>query len=167
MKAVLTKEEARFLLNYDLTKYSEKLKAIEDVQSHLNFEDEVAIEEFFKAVIEGEWDVQTDGVIINVLKPFGGKAFLSDSAKTNQLIELTDDVTKAKVFTLEELSEVSAYESESFMLSEYRAFKEYGDVVTWLNDNQERNQNVAVEAEILRDVVPEVSYGKAILKLKD
>lgn len=156
---VLTKEQARFLLDLELDTYAKKARAIAKAARELTFEDQWDEDNFHDAIRQGYWDVQTDYYFINVLEPLGQVAFISESEFTHpttakRVYEVTDDFTKATRFSMEELEDLSTndalspYKQGDFLVSEYSAVMKYGDVSDWLKENQtEEPFDAVIESE--------------------
>ena len=109
---VLTREQARFLLDLELDTYSKKARAIAKAARELTFEDQWDEDNFHDAIRQGYWDVHTDYYFINVLAPLGQVAFISESDFTHpttakKVYDITDDFTKATRFSMEELEALS------------------------------------------------------------
>lgn len=167
---VLTKEQARFLLDLELDTYAKKARAIAKAARELTFEDQWDEDNFHDAIRQGYWDVQTNYYFINVLAPLGQIAFISESAFTHpttamKVYEITNDFTKATRFSMEELEDLSTkdaiypYKQGDFLVSEYSAVMKYGDVSEWLKENQaeEPSDRVVETEEVTVDVNPEKS----------
>ena len=95
---VLTREQARFLLDLELDTYSKKARAIAKAARELTFEDQWDEDNFHDAIRQGYWDVHTDYYFINVLAPLGQVAFISESDFTHpttakKVYDITDDFT--------------------------------------------------------------------------
>ena len=156
---VLTKEQARFLLDLELDTYAKKARAIAKAARELTFEDQWDEDNFHDAIRQGYWDVQTDYYFINVLAPLGQVAFISESEFTHpttakRVYEVTDDFTKATRFSTEELEDLSTndalspYKQGDFLVSEYSAVMKYGDISDWLKENQtEEPFDAVIESE--------------------
>lgn len=156
---VLTKEQARFLLDLELDTYAKKARAIAKAARELTFEDQWDEDNFHDAIRQGYWDVQTDYYFINVLAPLGQVAFISESEFTHpttakKVYEVTDDFTKATRFSMEELEDLSTndtlspYKQGDFLVSEYSAVMKYGDISDWLKENQtEEPFDAVIESE--------------------
>lgn len=156
---VLTKEQARFLLDLELDTYAKKARAIAKAARELTFEDQWDEDNFHDAIRQGYWDVQTDYYFINVLEPLGQVAFISESKFTHpttakKVYEVTDDFTKATRFSMEELEDLSTndalspYKQGDFLVSEYSAVMKYGDISDWLKENQtEEPFDAVIESE--------------------
>mgnify|MGYP000917144118 CR=1 FL=1 len=156
---VLTKEQARFLLDLELDTYAKKARAIAKAARELTFEDQWDEDNFHDAIRQGYWDVQTDYYFINVLEPLGQVAFISESEFTHpttakKVYEVTDDFTKATRFSMEELEDLSTndalspYKQGDFLVSEYSAVMKYGDISDWLKENQtEEPFDAVIESE--------------------
>lgn len=146
-KVVLTKEQARFLLDFELDTYAKKAKAIASGARKLKFESSWDEENFYEAIQQGFWEVQTDIYFINVLAPLGRVGFITEEDNS---YNITDDFTKAKPFTINDLDNLesdtilSTYNKAEFLVSEYNVVVKYGDIVSWLkSDNtDEINQRV-------------------------
>lgn len=156
---VLTKEQARFLLDLELDTYAKKARAIAKAARELTFEDQWDEDNFHDAIRQGYWDVQTDYYFINVLEPLGQVAFISESEFTHpttakKVYEVTADFTKATRFSMEELEDLSTndalspYKQGDFLVSEYSAVMKYGDISDWLKENQtEEPFDAVIESE--------------------
>jgi hypothetical protein len=164
---VLTKEQARFLLDLELDTYAKKARAIAKAARELTFENQWDEDNFHDAIRQGYWDVQTDYYFINVLAPLGQVAFISESEFTHpttaeKVYEVTDDFTKATRFSMEELEDLSTndvlspYKKGDFLVSEYSTVMKYGDISDWLKENQiEEHFDAVIESEeVIVDVKP-------------
>lgn len=156
---VLTKEQARFLLDLELDTYAKKARAIAKAARELTFENQWDEDNFHDAIRQGYWDVQTDYYFINVLAPLGQVAFISESEFTHpitaeKVYEVTDDFTKATRFSMEDLEDLSTndalspYKQGDFLVSEYSTVMKYGDISDWLKENQiEEPFDAVIESE--------------------
>lgn len=172
---VLTKEQARFLLDLELDTYAKKARAIAKAARELTFEDQWDEDNFHDAIRQGYWDVQTDYYFINVLAPLGQVAFISESEFTHpttakKVYEVTDDFTKATRFSMEELEDLSTndalspYKQGDFLESEYSAVMKYGDISDWLKENQteEPFDEVIESEEVTVEVKPRESTPEEV-----
>lgn len=172
---VLTKEQARFLLDLELDTYAKKARAIAKAARELTFEDQWDEDNFHDAIRQGYWDVQTDYYFINVLAPLGQVAFISESEFTHpttakKVYEVTDDFTKATRFSMEELEGLSTndalspYNQGDFLVSEYSAVMKYGDISDWLKENQteETYDEVIESEEVTIEVKPRESTPEEV-----
>lgn len=172
---VLTKEQARFLLDLELDTYAKKARAIAKAARELTFEDQWDEDNFHDAIRQGYWDVQTDYYFINVLAPLGQVAFISESEFTHpttakKVYEVTDDFTKATRFSMEELEGLSTndalspYNQGDFLVSEYSAVMKYGDISDWLKENQteEPYDEVIESEEVTIEVKPRESTPEEV-----
>lgn len=172
---VLTKEQARFLLDLELDTYAKKARAIAKAARELTFEDQWDEDNFHDAIRQGYWDVQTDYYFINVLAPLGQVAFISESEFTHpttakKVYEVTDDFTKATRFSMEELEDLSTndalspYKQGDFLVSEYSAVMKYGDISDWLKENQteEPFDEVIESEEVTVEVKPRESTPEEV-----
>lgn len=162
---VLTKEQARFLLDLELDTYAKKARAIAKAARELTFENQWDEDNFHDAIRQGYWDVQTDYYFINVLAPLGQVAFISESEFTHpttaeKVYEVTDDFTKATRFSMKELEDLSTndvlspYKKGDFLVSEYSTVMKYGDISDWLKENQiEEPFDAVIESEEMTEEV--------------
>lgn len=151
---VLTKEQARFLLDFELDTYAKKAKTIAAAARTLKFENSWDEENFYEAIRQGFWDVQTDIYFINVLAPLGRVGFITEVDNT---YDITDDFTKAKPFTINDLDKLTSdtilatYNKAEFLVSEYNVVFKYGDIVSWLkSDNADGNNQGVVEVSVVK-----------------
>ncbi|MGC4429407.1 hypothetical protein ABWL48_04490 [Streptococcus suis] len=142
-KAVITKEQARFLAHLELKSYAVKMDAIARANTELTFQSDYDREEFVKAVMADDWVIDTGHYLINVLAPLQEKGFITAATNNNPLsgevvYTVTADVAKAALFTEVELGSIKAlqpYVKTEFLIAEYDAIKRYGNVMDWLNDD--------------------------------
>ena len=153
-KVVLTKEQARFLLDFELDTYAKKARAIAAGARKLKFESSWDEENFYEAIQQGFWEVQTDIYFINVLAPLGRVGFITEEDNS---YNITDDFTKAKPFTINDLDNLesdtilSTYNKAEFLVSEYNVVVKYGDIVSWLkSDNADGNNQGVVEVSVVK-----------------
>lgn len=158
---VLTKEQARFLLDLELDTYSKKARAIAKAARELTFKDQWDEDNFHDAIRQGFWDVQTDYYFINILAPLGQVGFISQTEFSHPItakpvFEMTDDFTKAKRFSIEELEDMTSndtlypYNQGEFLVSEYSAVMKFGNLNEWLKEETEEESNPEVaEVEIV------------------
>lgn len=140
---ILTRAQAHFLTDLDLTSFTRKVEAIERAKQVLQFKDDSDRENFYLAVERGYWDARSDFWVIAPLAPFNQKLFVGQSSvldeKGNPSFYLAPELESAKLFTkdeLEKISQLEMYNREEFVLSENTAVKLYGDVKAWLQDDQ-------------------------------
>lgn len=145
---VLTREQARFLLDLELDTYAKKARAIAKGQwDEDNFHD---------AIRQGYWDVQTDYYFINILAPLGRVGFIlktefSHPTTAKPVYDVTEDFTKATRFSMEELEDLNSsdtlfpYNQAEFLVSEYSAVMKYGDITEWLKQTDEEVAEVSPE----------------------
>ena len=158
---VLTKEQARFLLDLELDTYSKKARAIAKAARELSFKDQWDEDNFHDAIRQGFWDVQTDYYFINILAPLGQVGFISQTEFSHPItakpvFEMTDYFTKAKRFSIEELEDMTSndtlfpYNQAEFLVSEYSAVMKFGNLNEWLKETEEEESNPEVaEVEIV------------------
>lgn len=158
-KAIITKEQARFLAYLELKSYAVKMDAIARANAELTFQDDYDREEFIKAVMADDWIIETNRYLINILAPLQEKGFITASNNHNPLTgeivyTVTTDVSKAALFTEEELGSVEAlqpYVKTEFLLSEYDAIERHGNVMEWLKQDSlsstEKEENEADSSE--------------------
>lgn len=154
---ILTRAQAHFLTDLDLTSFTRKVEAIERAKQVLQFKDDSDRENFYLAVERGYWDARSDFWVIAPLAPFNQKLFVGQSTvldeKGNPSFYLAPELENAKLFTkdeLEKISQLEMYNREEFVLNEYTAVKLYGDVKAWLQDDQ-FDGNDALKKEVGND----------------
>lgn len=185
---VLTKEQARFLLDFELDTYAKKARAIAAAARTLKFENSWDEENFYEAIRQGFWDVQTDIYFINVLAPLGRVGFITEVENT---YDITDDFTKAKSFTINDLDKLtsdtilSTYNKAEFLVSEYNVVVKYGDIVSWLkSDNTDGIEQRVVKVDVVNGTeyprttenpgtnettkgnLSDLQHGQAVISLK-
>lgn len=153
---VLTREQARFLLDLELDTYAKKARAIAKAARELTFSDQWDEDNFHDAIRQGYWDVQTDYYFINILAPLGQVGFISQTEFSHPITakpvyDVTDDFTKATRFPMEELEDLNSsdtlfpYNQAEFLVSEYSAVMKYGDITEWLKQTDEEVAEVSPE----------------------
>ncbi|HEM3470697.1 hypothetical protein NKE67_09535 [Streptococcus suis] len=154
-KAVITKEQARFLAHLELKSYAVKMDAIARANTELTFQSDYDREEFVKAVMADDWVIDTGHYLINVLAPLQEKGFITATTNNNPLsgevvYTVTADVAKAALFTEKDLGSIKAlqpYVKTEFLIAEYDAIKRYGNVMDWLNEADQGPRTVE-ESEV-------------------
>lgn len=167
---VLTRAQAHFLADLDLTSFTRKVEAIERAKAKLNFKDDADKENFYAAVERGYWDVRSEYSIVNPLLPFEQTLFVAQGNVVNPVngqknFYLTSEFNKAKLFTKEELNEneaIAMYNADEFILNEYEAVKKYGDVKAWLQEEivELNDENVSEVQEIATDTTAVVEQAE-------
>ena len=180
---VLTREQARFLLDLELDTYAKKARAIAKGARELTFNDQWDEDNFHDAIRQGYWDVQTDYYFINILAPLGQVGFISQTEFSHPITakpvyDITDDFTKATRFSMEELEDLNSsdtlfpYNQGEFLVSEYSAVIKYGDITEWLKQTDEEvAETLNTDQETVPEEKPEekptnVKHGKAQISLK-
>lgn len=152
---VLTREQARFLLDLELDTYAKKARAIAKAARELTFSDQWDEDNFHDAIRQGYWDVQTDYYFINILAPLGRVGFIlktefSHPTTAKPVYDVTEDFTKATRFSMEELEDLNSsdtlfpYNQAEFLVSEYSAVMKYGDITEWLKQTDEEVAEVEI-----------------------
>lgn len=169
---ILTRAQAHFLTDLDLTSFTRKVEAIERAKQVLQFKDDSDRENFYLAVERGYWDVRSDFWVIAPLAPFNQKLFVGQSTvldeKGNPSFYLAPELENAKLFTKDELdtiSQLEMYNREEFVLNEYTAVKLYGDVKAWLQDDQFEGNDALKKA--VADAQPLTSFGNLVSSDED
>lgn len=193
---VLTKEQAKFLLDLELNTFAQKARAIASATQTLTFEDEYDRETFYTAIeLGGRFTVHSDYYYINVLAPLNQVGFIADSGSTNPITgetayTTTTDFKQAEAFLISELevmANLEPYNRAEFLLGEYEANKKYGNLEEWLRSYKPKTatqplvesvldtpiveepaetEKVEEVEEVATEENQEVKHGKAQIRLK-
>lgn len=176
----ITREQAKFLLNQDLSSNSNKLYVLASANRDLMFDDEENIGDFIQAVLFNNYEVKSDFVYLNLKQPDN----IANNKKDEQFIYLNTFIDpetksetiqidfvsfeKATLFSpemLEELPEFyKIYTSEAFQIPEVEAVQQYGDYNNWLmgEDKPKGQQKPKLKArqndrskEVQREINPQ------------
>lgn len=179
----ITREQAKFLLDQDLSLNSNKLYVLASANRDLMFDDEENIGDFIQAVLFNNYEVKSDFVYLNLKQPDN----IANNKKDEQFIYLNTFIDpetksetnqidfvpfeKATLFSpemLEELPECyKIYTSEVFRIPEVEAVQQYGDYNNWLMGKektkvQHKPKLKARQTNHLKDVQKEINPQKIV-----